>query len=305
MKKARKYHFFNDLHLLKCISWSILSILVVSGFLKADAEEKVSAGPANTGAGNDIGTAVNAVVKIRPNDAERLKELNRLREQAIRDAENLKRLELEFDASKKTVARLEAELIEQKLNFQAEDERFRQLRLWLAGVQAEGTVRKTGEREALQLQAIGKLSENGVGLALDTVSFCDRVRLLLRDLPMGKVRQAEIQLSLDDLVRKSRRLIAMAEVPKTSEKGIDALRTCRILAVDRELGVAVLSVGSVKGAFAGMIYHVGEGRRELLKLVSVRPSVAAAVLIRGGIENLSPGMEAAAGEERGVDKSGR
>ncbi len=294
MKKMRKYRFFNDLRLRKCTLGFILSILVVCGSWVTRADEAVSGG-----------VAADAVVKIRPNDAERLKELNRLREQAIRDAEKLKRLELELNASKDAVDRLEAELIEQKLKFQAEDERFRQLRLWLAGVQAEGTVRKTGEREAQQLQAIGKLSESGVGLALNTVDFCDRVQLLLRELPIGKVRQAEIQLRLDNLARKSRRFIAMAEIPEKTEGGIDALRTCQILAVDRDLRIAVLSVGSIKGAFAGMIYHVGKDRQEQLKVVSVRPSVAAAVLVRGSIENLSPGMEAAAGEERGAEESGR
>ncbi|MPM73713.1 hypothetical protein SDC9_120695 [bioreactor metagenome] len=295
MRKTRKYRFFNDLRLRKRTLWFILSILVVCSAGLACADDAVSGG----------GSAADAVVRIRPNDAERLKELNRLREQGMRDAEKLKRLELELDAEKAAKARLEAELIEQKLKFQAEDERFRQLRLWLAGVQAEGTVRKAGEREEQQLQAIGKLSENGVGLALDAVDFCNRVQLLLRELPIGKVRQAEIQLRLDDLVRKSRRFIAMAEVPKETETGIGALRTCRILAVDRELRVAILSVGSVKGAFAGMIYHVGKDRREQLKLVSVRPAVAAAVLVRGSIENLSPGMEAVAGEERGADETGR
>ena len=295
MRKTRKVRFFNDLRLLKCGLRFILNILAVCGAGMACAGETVSGG----------GNAVDAVVRIRPDDAERLKELNRLREQAVRDAEKMKRLELELGASKETAARLEAELIEQKLKFQAEDERFRQLRLWLAGVQAEGTVRKAGEREAQQLQAIGKLSNDGVGLALDAVDFCGRVQLLLRELPIGKVRQAEIQLRLDDLVRKSRRFIAMAEVPKGTDQGIGALRTCRVLAVDRELRVAVLSVGSVKGAFAGMIYHVGKDRQEQLKLVSVRPSVAAAVLVRGSIENLSPGMEAVAGEERGADETGR
>jgi hypothetical protein len=294
VRKTRKYRFFNGLRLRKCILRYILNILVVCSSGMVCAGETVS--------GDD---AANAVVKIRPNDAERLKELIRLREQAMRDAEKLKRLELELDTSKKTVERLQAELIEQKLKFQAEDERFRQLRLWLAGVQAEGTVRKAGEREAQQLQAIGRLSKDGVGLALDAVDFCGRVQLLLRELPIGKVRQAEVQLRLDDLARKSRRFIAMAEVPKETESGAGALRTCRILAVDRELGVAVLSVGSIKGAFAGMIYHVGKDRQEQLKLVSVRPSVAAAVLVRGSIENLSPGMEAAAGEERGTDDTGR
>ena len=294
MKKKRKSRFFNDLRLRKCTFGFMLSILVVCGVEKTCADETVSGGG-----------AAGAVVTIRPNDAERLRELNRLREEAMLNAEKMKRLELELEASRKASAELEAELIELRNKLQAENERGRQLQLWLAGVRAEGTVRKDGEREEQMLQAIGKLSENGVGLALDTVAFCNQVQLLLRELPIGKVRQAEVQLQLDDLVRKSRRLIAMAEISADPAKGVEALRTCRILAVDRELRVAILSVGSIKGAFAGMIYHVGKDRQEQLKLVSVRPSVAAAVLVRGSIENLSPGMEAAAGEERGPDESGR
>lgn len=272
----------------------MLSILVVCGVEKTCADETVSGGG-----------AAGAVVTIRPNDAERLRELNRLREEAMLNAEKMKRLELELEASRKASAELEAELIELRNKLQAENERGRQLQLWLAGVRAEGTVRKTGEREEQQLQAIGKLSEDGVGLALDAVDFCDQVQILLQELPIGKVRQAQYRLKLDNLARKARRFIAMAEGPDEPGTGMDALRTCRILAVNRELRVVVLSVGSVKGAFAGMIYHVGKDREEQLKVVSVRPSVAAAVLIRGSIEKLSPGMEAAAGEERAGDESGR
>ncbi|WP_294505855.1 hypothetical protein [uncultured Victivallis sp.] len=272
----------------------MLSILVVCGVEKTCADETVSGGG-----------AAGAVVTIRPNDAERLRELNRLREEAMLNAEKMKRLELELEASRKASAELEAELIELRNKLQAENERGRQLQLWLAGVRAEGTVRKTGEREEQQLQAIGKLSEDGVGLALDAVDFCDQVQILLQELPIGKVRQAQYRLKLDNLARKARRFIAMAEGPDEPGTGMDALRTCRILAVNREQRVVVLSVGSVKGAFAGMIYHVGKDREEQLKVVSVRPSVAAAVLIRGSIEKLSPGMEAAAGEERAGDESGR
>lgn len=294
MKKKRKSRFFNDLRLRKCTFGFMLSILVVCGVEKTCADETVSGGG-----------AAGAVVTIRPNDAERLRELNRLREEAMLNAEKMKRLELELEASRKASAELEAELIELRNKLQAENERGRQLQLWLAGVRAEGTVRKTGEREEQQLQAIGKLSEDGVGLALDAVDFCDQVQILLQELSIGKVRQAQYRLKLDNLARKARRFIAMAEGPDEPGTGMDALRTCRILAVNRELRVVVLSVGSVKGAFAGMIYHVGKDREEQLKVVSVRPSVAAAVLIRGSIEKLSPGMEAAAGEERAGDESGR
>ena len=272
----------------------MLITLVVCSVEKTCADETVSGGGAS-----------GAVVTIRPNDAERLRELNRLREEAMLNAEKMKRLELELEASKEAAAKLEAELIELRTKLQAENERSRQLQLWLAGVRAEGTVRKDGEREEQMLQAIGKLSENGVGLALEAVDFCDQVQTLLQELPIGKVRQAEYRLRLDGLARRARRFIAMADGPAEPRTGMDALRTCRILAVDRDLRIAILSVGSVKGAFAGMIYHVGKDREEQLKVVSVRPSVAAAVLIRGSIKKLSPGMEAATGEERAVEESGR
>jgi len=93
VRKMRKYRFFNGLRLRKRTSRYILSILVVCSAGMACADEAVS-------------DAADAVVRIRPNDAERLKELIRLREQAVRDAEKVRRLELELDASKQTVGRL-------------------------------------------------------------------------------------------------------------------------------------------------------------------------------------------------------
>ena len=287
MKKKRKSRFFNDLRLRKCIFGFMLITLVVCSVEKTCADETVSGGGAS-----------GAVVTIRPNDAERLRELNRLREEAMLNAEKMKRLELELEASKEAAAKLEAELIELRTKLQAENERSRQLQLWLAGVRAEGTVRKAGEREEQMLQAIGKLSEDGVGLALEAVDFCDQVQTLLQELPIGKVRQAEYRLRLDGLARRARRFIAMADGPAEPRTGMDALRTCRILAVDSELSIVVLSVGSAKGVFTGMIYRVGKDRPIQLRVVAVRPYVAAAEVVKGSIGDLAPGMEAVAGETR-------
>ena len=122
----------------------------------------------------------------------------------------------------------------------------------------------------------------------------------MRELPIGKVRQVEIQLKLDDLARSARRFVTMTEPVQDAEKGSVPLRTCRILAVNRELSIVVLSVGSVQGAFAGLIYRVGTGAEEeqvRLKVVGVRPSVAAAVVVSGSVDSLAPGMEAVTGEK--------
>lgn len=283
-----KLRFFHDFRLLNAVYDVILITLMVCTPMVLHAHED----------GRDGGDGSGVTVTIRSVDAQRLRELTRLREETGLAAEAVKRLELENESLREEKAELRAELFEIKEKFAKQNANYRQLQLWLAGVPAEGTVRKSGRREEQLLQAMGEVSKDGGALALKTVSFCEQVQQLLKELPIGKVRQAEIQLQLDGLSKDARRFIALTEPGETVAKGIDPLRTCRILAVNRELSIVVLSVGSVKGAFAGMIYRVGKDRQIQLRVVSVRPYAAAAEVVKGTIGDLAPGMEAVAGESR-------
>ncbi len=305
-----KLRFFHDFRLLNAVYDVILITLMVCTPMVLHAHED----------GRDGGDGSGVTVTIRSVDAQRLRELTRLREETGLAAEAVKRLELENESLREEKAELRAELFEIKEKFAKQNANYRQLQLWLAGVPAEGTVRKSGRREEQLLQAMGEVSKDGSALALSAVSFCEQVQQLLKELPIGKVRQAEIQLQLDGLSKDARRFIALTESGiqlqldglskdarrfialtepgETVAKGIDPLRTCRILAVNRELSIVVLSVGSVKGAFAGMIYRVGKDRQIQLRVVSVRPYAAAAEVVKGTIGDLAPGMEAVAGESR-------
>lgn len=287
-KMWNNLRFFKDLHLPKRQNAIILSTLMVCAL----------GGTCAYGSGPDGGTSPGVTVTIKPTDAHRLRELNRLRGELAAAAERVRRLELENESLRENRADLRAELIEIKEKFNRQNESLRQLRLWLAGVPAEGTVRKTGRREEQLVGVLAELSKSGGELALDAVTFCDLVRALLREVPIGKVRQAEIQLKLDSLARSARRFIALTGPETAAENGADPLRTCRILAVDSELSIVVLSVGSAKGVFTGMIYRVGKDRPIQLRVVAVRPYVAAAEVVKGGIGDLAPGMEAVAGETR-------
>ncbi len=295
VEKMRKTGFFDDSRLLKHSFASILIILMVCAPVFLHALESSPTG--EDGAG--------VTVTIKSTDADRQREVNRHREQLARAAEAVKRLELENESLREKNAALRGELIEIREKFQKQNESFRQLQLWLAGVPAEGTVRETGQREEQLLQALAELSKSGGDLAVNAVSFCELVQTLLRELPVGKVRQAAIRLRLDELVGNARRFIALTDPEESVEEGIDPLRTCRILAVDRELSMAVLSAGSAKGVFAGMIYRVGKDRQTQLRVVGVRPHAAAAVVVEGSIADLAPGMEAVAGETKESDGSGR
>ena len=289
-----KLRFFHNFRLLNAIYDVILITLMACAPMVLHALE------GGHGGGGDSGVTV----MIRSADAQRLRELTRLREETGLAAEAVKRLELENESLREEKAELRAELFEIKEKFAKQNANYRQLQLWLAGVPAEGAVRKSGRREERLLQAMGEVSKDGSALALSAVSFCEQVQQLLKELPIGKVRQAEIQLQLDGLSKDARLFIALTESGETVAKGIDALRPCRILAVNRELSIVVLSVGSVKGAFAGMIYRVGKDRQIQLRVVSVRPYAAAAEVVKGTIGDLAPGMEAVAGESRESDTSG-
>ncbi len=284
----RKTHFFNDLYLRKTGNRVILIALVVcTHCIVVSAAEK-------DGADADVAVTVS----IKPADAQKLRELNRLREALAAAEDAVKRLELENESLRENRAELRRELFEISEKYQRQNGDFRQLQLWLAGVPAMGTVRKTGQREEQLLRSMTEMGRSGGELAVNAVSFCEQVRILMEELPIGKVRQAEIRLKLDALVRNARRFIALTSSGENAEEGFDALRTCRILAVNRELSLVVLSIGSAKGAFAGMLYQVGKDSDTQLKVVSVRPFAAAAVVISGSIDALAPGMEAAAKENK-------
>ena len=131
------------------------------------------------------------------------------------------------------------------------------------------------------------ISKYGGELALNSVQFCEFVESLMQESTIGKIGRAELQLKTDELRRRAGRFMALNDrnMPQ------DSVGRCRILAVDRKSSIVVLSVGSVHGAFNGLIFRSGK-EPAVLKVVASRPFVAAALLIKGNIEDLSPGMEA-------------
>ncbi|MBP3393456.1 MAG: hypothetical protein J6M38_02965 [Lentisphaeria bacterium] len=201
--------------------------------------------------------------------------------------EAVKRLELENRTLRAEREMLHRELIEVTDKYQVQNESSRELRQVLAGALASGGVRNAGKREDQLLKIIADVSERGGELALKSAQFCEFVETLLGEASFGVVRRAEIRLRLDALKKESREFISLTSVRDPEA----ALMRCRILAVNRELSGVVLSVGSVHGAFHGLIYYVGKDTARL-KVVEVRPFVTAAVLVSGNIEDLSPGMEA-------------
>lgn len=163
-------------------------------------------------------------------------------------------------------------------------------RLWLASSVDSGKLQTASDRE-LQLTEILKEFVARSNRLLGHISGVDKkIRELLKELPISPARQARMLLQLEQMERLSLNLSAIAGVYEESGDR-SALENIRVVAVDRNLETAVLSVGSVHGVFPGLLCQSKQKNGLLLRVISVRPWVCAAVPVRGSIAQVSPGME--------------
>lgn len=213
--------------------------------------------------------------------ARQLDELNSLREKVRVQEQELGSLRAENSL-------LKQEMVEIVDKFQKQDAEYRQLQLGIAGALAKGKLPAADERFVQLVRMLNDIAESGVSLALKSVEFCDEVDSVLKALPMEAKEIAGLRLKRDALKTESRKFSALAG-RDLAERSV---KKSRILAVNRDLQVVVLPVGSIHGAFNGLILKAsGKEEAVRLKIVSTRPFVSAAVVEAGNIDDLAPGME--------------
>ncbi len=228
-----------------------------------------------------------ANIKVNFEDALKSNDLKMLKRELLEMQQKIVLLELENKTLRQEKERCFQELIEINQKYQKQNEGYLQLQLLLSGAVTGDSVRNPEGMEKKLLAQMENISKYGGELALNSVQFCEFVESLMQESTIGKIGRAELQLKTDELRRRAGRFMAWNDrnMPQ------DSVGRCRILAVDRKSSIVVLSVGSVHGAFNGLIFRSGK-EPAVLKVVASRPFVAAALLIKGNIEDLSPGMEA-------------
>ncbi len=237
-------------------------------------------------------------VRISIEDALKSNDLAELKKTLFEMQKSIAVLELENKVLREEKDLVYREFIEINNKYRKQNESYHLLQLMLGGIASSGDVRKLAEGKSELMKSISDYSKYGNTLALDAIQFCEFVRNLIPEMPIGKVRQTELQLKIEALERSSNKFITLGSSYFDSS---NSMGRCRILAVDKRLNCVVLSVGTVHGAFNGLVYRSGK-EPSLLKVVAVRPYVAAAVLISGNIQDLSPGMEAVSGEVETIKK---
>ena len=71
---------------------------------------------------------------------------------------------------------------------------------------------------------------------------------------------------------------------------IRSARQKALLAVNKELGILLMDIGFRQGAFVGLVLRGGEDRKIEVRLEDVRAGVSGAVVMRGDLRDVVPGM---------------
>lgn len=186
------------------------------------------------------------------------------------------------------IARLRRENRELRGKLLQTEERLNAYRLWLGNVTLDQEAMAVGERERRALLVLEELARRGNSLSMAALAVRDECRKLIAEMPVGPARKAQMELRLDELTRAAGEFAALT-IPGDSHAG-----SARILAIDRDLKVAVISAGAGAGVFPGMIFRAKERPQVRLRVVGTRFEGAVAELIAGNWQDVVPGMEVSA-----------
>jgi len=191
-------------------------------------------------------------------------------------------------AEESEVERLRRENAELREQLLKEREQARDRALFLAAVADEGEFTSPKDREARLLTRLSVMCRDGEKLAVKAAEAVQEMRRLLRELPVDTARRAQLQLLLDELERQAGVFAALVE--DQPRDPAQAFRECRVLAVNKELGVILMDIGFRQGAFVGLVLRGGEDRKLEIRLEDVRSGVSGAVVMRGDLRDVVPGM---------------
>lgn len=161
-------------------------------------------------------------------------------------------------------------------------------RQWLAGIAVDHGNMSASGRERRALNALDELSRRGNVLTLAAAAVNDEIKQVWNFIDIDPVKKARLQLRIDELEKAVFRFTALS-IP-----GDDSIKKCRILAVNRELDIIVLSAGTNSGIAPGMVFYADNDSGIRLRVIGVRVEGAAAELLSGEWKDVIPGMSVSA-----------
>lgn len=191
-------------------------------------------------------------------------------------------------APESEVGRLRRENQQLRKKLLARENELANYRIWLVSLGIDYRKSSVSDREKRLLYTLDEISRRGNLLSMAALTVSDECRKLLAELPLGPARKAQIKIRLDELDRAAGKFAGLT-IPGDAQAG-----SCRILALNNDLQVVILSAGAGAGVFPGMVFHVKNNPQLKFRVTGTRFEGAVAELIEGDWQDIVPGMEVSA-----------
>lgn len=246
---------------------------------------------------NGAGVRVDAVELKKDNVQKKLDKLEK----------KLKKIRNELESSDRTAEKLREKLAEASLEIQGLEKENSFLRKKLIEISQKlnrrereltdirmvaGSLynREVNPEKKEVLKVLEQLSSDTVALILDVADFVELVKTVSGKMGLSSLDEARINYRTDKLKNKAE--ILLSKLGKMDEGKRDNFK---ILAVSVKHNVAVIDGGFFDGLREGVALYAG--KNEKLRIIMCRPYISAAIVEKGKLDALLPGMEAAFSRE--------
>ena len=168
---------------------------------------------------------------------------------------------------------------------------------FLASLLDSRKLKPPSAREKQLVAILDNLERTSSMLAIESSDLALEIEQIITESGISPARAAALRLRAQSVKRLAGQVAVITENnQKTSSQ---QLRQCRIISVNKELGIVALEAGSRHGVFKGMVFHTLSGNPAVELRVSItRPDISGAVVTKGDINLLGSGMSISALEGR-------
>ena len=195
------------------------------------------------------------------------------------NSEQVNRLQREIARQQQEVDRLSALLT-------ARENELRKLRVLLSNLSADGKLLTVSDREQRLMTGMKILAEASGNMVLKTMELAEQLRPKLNQLPLSSAERVRLTMALEELERNAAKVNSITDTVTTQEDLL--LKNVRVMAIKYELGMAVLSAGTLHGVFSGMTFVSPDGK-VVLRVLDTRSMISGAVPVSGTLNDLVPG----------------
>jgi len=183
---------------------------------------------------------------------------------------------------------LRKELIETLDKYSTQAGQLRRIQMGAAGTIETLEPVYTGAREMELAADLQQCMESMKKMSAAVMAFSDEFEKNLSDLPAGNTAAVKLRIQLDALKAQAQEQIRLTTPAKSPSKNV----ACRVLELDTETKLVILSGGYRDGVRVGMILNSKDVK---LKVIAIRNFVSAAVILEGAEEKLAVGATVSAG----------